>query len=329
MFLEKHVRRSPIPTRSCSSTTSAPSTSMAALVGRLPGRRGRRRTVSADSLTVPARTAPAATGRPRAARRSSTTHIAPYADEWDRAGRVPEDGAAPDRRGRPVGAVPAGRGRRRRAAVMVDPRPRSTRRSAAAARPFAACSTVHTMVAWTVSRWGTPAQRERWLPGLAAGDVLGAFCLTEPEAGSDTAALPPRPRVPPRAGWLSRRQEVDHRRPAGRRVPGLRADRPRHGRVPGPRGRRRACRSDRSRTCSGPAPACWPRCGSTTSPSARTHWSAPTRACRRHGADRHARPRPVQRRLPAASASSRPAWTRAPPTPRRARSAGGRCATCS
>jgi acyl-CoA dehydrogenase len=36
---------------------------------------------------------------------------------------------------------------------------------------------------------GTEAQKERWLPRLASGDVFGAYALTEPGAGSDTAAL--------------------------------------------------------------------------------------------------------------------------------------------
>ena len=37
--------------------------------------------------------------------------------------------------------------------------------------------------------FGTPAQRERYLPPLARGEVLGAWALTEPGAGSDAAAL--------------------------------------------------------------------------------------------------------------------------------------------
>jgi alkylation response protein AidB-like acyl-CoA dehydrogenase len=37
--------------------------------------------------------------------------------------------------------------------------------------------------------FGTTAQKERWLRPLAAGRMLGAFCLTEPHAGSDAAAL--------------------------------------------------------------------------------------------------------------------------------------------
>ncbi|MGW1158005.1 acyl-CoA dehydrogenase family protein [Streptomyces sp. NPDC002513] len=36
---------------------------------------------------------------------------------------------------------------------------------------------------------GTPAQRARWLPGVRAGTAVAAFALTEPDAGSDAAAL--------------------------------------------------------------------------------------------------------------------------------------------
>lgn len=37
----------------------------------------------------------------------------------------------------------------------------------------------------TLLQWGTEAQRERWLPALATGKRVGAFGLTEPNAGSD------------------------------------------------------------------------------------------------------------------------------------------------
>ncbi len=36
---------------------------------------------------------------------------------------------------------------------------------------------------------GTEAQKQRWLPGIAAGDLIASFCLTEPDAGSDAASL--------------------------------------------------------------------------------------------------------------------------------------------
>jgi alkylation response protein AidB-like acyl-CoA dehydrogenase len=47
----------------------------------------------------------------------------------------------------------------------------------------------HVMVANLISASGTDEQRARWLPPLAAGDVRGALSLSEPDAGSDTAAL--------------------------------------------------------------------------------------------------------------------------------------------
>lgn len=38
-------------------------------------------------------------------------------------------------------------------------------------------------------RYGSEAQKKRWLAPLAQGELLGAFCLTEPHVGSDAAAL--------------------------------------------------------------------------------------------------------------------------------------------
>lgn len=40
-----------------------------------------------------------------------------------------------------------------------------------------------------ISLAGTPAQRERWLPAVARGECITAFALSEPEAGSDVAAM--------------------------------------------------------------------------------------------------------------------------------------------
>lgn len=43
-------------------------------------------------------------------------------------------------------------------------------------------------------RYGSPEQKERFLKPLARGEWIGAFCLTEPQAGSDAAALKTRAR---------------------------------------------------------------------------------------------------------------------------------------
>jgi short-chain 2-methylacyl-CoA dehydrogenase len=40
-----------------------------------------------------------------------------------------------------------------------------------------------------IARYGTDAQRQRWLPPIAAGEMLAGFALTEPGSGSDAAAL--------------------------------------------------------------------------------------------------------------------------------------------
>ena len=40
-----------------------------------------------------------------------------------------------------------------------------------------------------LSQHGSDAQKAEWLPGLASGELLGGFALSEPEAGSDAAAL--------------------------------------------------------------------------------------------------------------------------------------------
>ena len=45
------------------------------------------------------------------------------------------------------------------------------------------------MVAWMVDRFGDDGIRAAWLPGLTRMERIAAYCLTEPEAGSDAAAL--------------------------------------------------------------------------------------------------------------------------------------------
>ena len=47
----------------------------------------------------------------------------------------------------------------------------------------------NSLVGELINRWASAAMKARWLPVLARGDRLGAFCLTEPDAGSDAAAL--------------------------------------------------------------------------------------------------------------------------------------------
>ena len=55
-----------------------------------------------------------------------------------------------------------------------------------------ALSVTNSVVAWPLWRHGNDAQRRKYLPRLARGEILGAFCLTEPQAGSDAAAIETR-----------------------------------------------------------------------------------------------------------------------------------------
>jgi alkylation response protein AidB-like acyl-CoA dehydrogenase len=59
------------------------------------------------------------------------------------------------------------------------------------------------LFSWPLLLAGTQEQRERWLVPIAAGEALGAFALSEPEAGSDVAALTMRA-VETTAGWRLR-----------------------------------------------------------------------------------------------------------------------------
>ena len=53
-------------------------------------------------------------------------------------------------------------------------------------------TSVHVMSAYPLATFGTPAQRDRWLPTLLEGDLLGGYALSETHAGSDAGALSTR-----------------------------------------------------------------------------------------------------------------------------------------
>ncbi len=52
------------------------------------------------------------------------------------------------------------------------------------------CLSVHNSVAlYPILAFGSPEQHQRWVPPLATGQKIGAFCLTEPNAGSDASGI--------------------------------------------------------------------------------------------------------------------------------------------
>lgn len=51
---------------------------------------------------------------------------------------------------------------------------------------------VHTLSCFPLAQFGTDEQKQRWLPDMVGGELLGAYCLSEPASGSDAAALTTR-----------------------------------------------------------------------------------------------------------------------------------------
>ena len=66
-----------------------------------------------------------------------------------------------------------------------------------------AMSVQSSLVMFPIHAYGSEAQRERYLPGLASGEMIGCFGLTEPDAGSDPAGMKTRA-VKTDGGWRLR-----------------------------------------------------------------------------------------------------------------------------
>ncbi|HUJ39313.1 MAG TPA: acyl-CoA dehydrogenase family protein [Candidatus Acidoferrales bacterium] len=62
-------------------------------------------------------------------------------------------------------------------------------------------SVTNSVCASPIARHGTTEQKERLLRKLASGEWLGAFCLTEPQAGSDSAGIEMRAVAAPDGSW--------------------------------------------------------------------------------------------------------------------------------
>ncbi len=56
----------------------------------------------------------------------------------------------------------------------------------------AAYMSIHNMTSWLIDAFGTQPQRQKFLPPLCSMEMLASYCLTEPGAGSDAAALTTR-----------------------------------------------------------------------------------------------------------------------------------------
>ncbi|GAA4859545.1 isobutyryl-CoA dehydrogenase [Saccharopolyspora rosea] len=125
-----------------------------------------------------------------AAREFATEQLAPHAVEWDQDKHFPvEVIRAAGQLG--IGGVyvdeaVGGSGLSRFDSVLIF-------EALATGDPsIAAYISIHNMCAGMIDRFGTAEQRARWLPGLCSAERLASYCLTEPGAGSDAAALQTR-----------------------------------------------------------------------------------------------------------------------------------------
>ncbi|GLU48761.1 acyl-CoA dehydrogenase family protein [Nocardiopsis ansamitocini] len=115
------------------------------------------------------------------------TEIAPYALDWDRDKHFPVDvirsAAQLGIGGVYVREDVGGSGLSRLDATVVF------EALARGCPAIAAYISIHNMVAAMVDRFGDDEQRRTWLPRICSMELLASYCLTEPEAGSDAAAL--------------------------------------------------------------------------------------------------------------------------------------------
>jgi hypothetical protein len=128
----------------------------------------------------------------QAARDFAAHEFAPHAAEWDASGTFPREAL---KRAGELGfcglyadTACGGLGLPRLDATLVF------EELAAACPSTAAFVTIHNMATWMIGRFAAPEVAAEWAPALASGAKLASYCLTEPGAGSDAAALATRAR---------------------------------------------------------------------------------------------------------------------------------------
>ena len=117
----------------------------------------------------------------------STKKVAPNAAEWEKSRQMPMDdikeAASSGLMGLLVSRKKGGQGLRYTAVSRI------MEELASGCMFFAFSLVVHNNLADSISRHGTRSQIKHFVPALIKGEHIGAFCLTEPGAGSDAAAL--------------------------------------------------------------------------------------------------------------------------------------------
>jgi glutaryl-CoA dehydrogenase (non-decarboxylating) len=114
-------------------------------------------------------------------------HVVPGANAWDRQELMPPEVVRQlANRGYLGAVVPIGKGGAGYDSVEFGLLNEELGRGCSSLRSLL---TVHSMVALIISRWGTEALKAQWLEKLGQGTAIGAFALTEAEAGSDAREI--------------------------------------------------------------------------------------------------------------------------------------------
>jgi len=120
-------------------------------------------------------------------REFADTQIVPQANAWDQAEVMPAETVRQLAAKGYLGAVlPADRGGAGFNMVEFGLLNEELGRGCSSLRSLL---TVHSMVALAIWRWGREEQKAQWLEKLGQGNAIGAFALTEPEAGSDAREI--------------------------------------------------------------------------------------------------------------------------------------------
>ena len=117
---------------------------------------------------------------------SRTAELAPITDQYEREARFPHDQFGVLGRAGLLGLPYPRTGAARRSGTRPPAGPGAAgatlaHRRAGRQRAPLSCHALATA--------GTDAQRDRWLPDMLGGDLLGAYCLSRPQSGSDAAGL--------------------------------------------------------------------------------------------------------------------------------------------
>jgi alkylation response protein AidB-like acyl-CoA dehydrogenase len=117
----------------------------------------------------------------------AAANVAPFAAEWDRRQEIPESAIKQLGGAGYLGAcVPPEYGGRGWDVVTFGLLNEALGHADSA---FTGIVTVQSMICSALLKWGTVDQREKWLPPLARGELVGAFAMTEAAGGSDINAM--------------------------------------------------------------------------------------------------------------------------------------------